>query len=315
MSTPIAQEVVDIRKRYQITDQHMLVLPAIVLLCKMFIENMKFSILSDGEAKLLDPVFKWMNEVGLVDLKYEGKMVYYVPSETGKKFFEQAHRRRIEFNQLFDIFCAVDITGSEPVFGFSKIFDYKKDDPAWKNFLAQECFEDLRVAVAEFKVNEDGSKFIDPVELVFMSFLKEGRFDSIRSGWEFDLMSGGFWKEVLQVCNSNLSWSEIGQEAMEIIINSGTELLYQLHEKEKALRAEDEAYAQQERELAESHQTTPAAPHSLVEVETFEVVEEEVYEESFPLGYFDPYYRDPYYFSSAWEPLVFFDVAPVVVIW
>jgi len=216
----------------------------------------------------------------------------YMPLERGRKTLETFLKRHQEYLKLYDLYCAVDLTTGE--FAFTKYFEFNDDD--FKAYLADERWEDMRVAVAEFKK-------LDPVEIVFMSFLSENRIDTDSPSWEADLTGSVVWDEILRICNSNLSSTELGykddkgtvssEEVMKDIIKQGTQLMFDLHKQEEARNVQIAAEA--------AAQT---------EVQATEVVEETVVEqvivEPYPITYYDPYW-DPYYISPIWlVPLLIF---------
>ena len=43
-----------------------------------------------------------------------------------------------------------------------------------------------------------------------MSFIREDRFGRDATGWQFDLLLGSVWDEILDVCNSATDVSELG---------------------------------------------------------------------------------------------------------
>jgi hypothetical protein len=75
----------------------------------------------------------------------------------------------------------------------------------WKEYLKLDRWDDLRLAVAEFKK-------INPVEFVFLSFVHEGRFDTRRSGWQFDLVLGSTWAEMIKIADTAVKISDLSYE-------------------------------------------------------------------------------------------------------
>ncbi len=214
-------------------------------------------------------------------------------------------QRYEEFLSVFDIFCAVDLAAGE--FAFSSYYDFP-DDASWKQFLSQDRWEDLRVAVAIHKG-------LDPLEIVFMSFVMEGRFaDNPDGKWELGLLSGELWNGIVEIVNSNPHPCELayhipapddptrtievtGADVMSDVISRGAAVMFDLMRKGKELSA------------LEAQQAS-LAPASETVVET---VEETVYDYDFvvpdPLVYYAPYV-DPWYVGPVWTTPVY----PVITV-
>jgi len=101
-------------------------------------------------------------------------------------------------------------------------------------------FRDLRIAVCEFKK-------IDPVDIVFLSFLNEQRFEIIQSLWQIDLMSGIIWDEILEICNTAITVDDLNGTT-EDIVKCGFDLMCFLKQKEEELAA---AEYEEEEEIVE----------------------------------------------------------------
>ncbi|MBC2607196.1 hypothetical protein [Pelagicoccus albus] len=182
--------------------------------------------LEDGEEDL-ESILEWLLVRDLIEIKDQER---YAPTEKGRKALEKFMGRYSDFLTFFDVFCAVDL--GEGSFAFADYYSFDGED-AWRNYLAQERWEDLRVAVANYKG-------IDPVEIVFMSFLNEGRFGRTETGWEFDLLLGSVWDEILQICNSALQVEQLGYDddegevpgeaVIQDVIAQGLNLIEQLHQ-------------------------------------------------------------------------------------
>nr|MBL0716498.1 hypothetical protein [Desulfobacterales bacterium] len=186
--------------------------------------------------------------------------------------------RYSEFLKIFDIYCAVDL--GEGTFAFEEYFNIT-DVKQWNKYLNDERWEDLRVAVAIYKK-------LNPVEIVFMSFLQEEQFGNRGEGWEFDLLLGSIWDDILKVCNTALSAPDLayqdedgslvdGNMVLEDVIIQGAELNLALHKQEQKLHQE-----LQEKENDDGY--------GVNEIET------EVYE----------YYCQPMYISPLWALILFF---------
>ena len=124
----------------------------------------------------LEPVLEYM--MMKCYLSVENKE-FYAPTDKGKEVLRRFMQRYSEFLKIFDIYCAVDL--EEGSFAFEEYFN-TTDVKQWNKYLNDERWEDLRVAVAIYKK-------LNPVEIVFMSFLQEEQFGNRGEGWEFDLFA------------------------------------------------------------------------------------------------------------------------------
>lgn len=223
-----------------------------------------------GEDIYLDHHLKVMLAKGLL----ETKDAAYVPTELGHTELQTFYAKYSEYLKLFDIFCAVDLESG--TFAFEEINNPAFDDDRWFDYLANERFSDVRVAVAEFKG-------IDPIEIVFMSFLTEGRFEVGVERWQHNLTGNDVWNEMIDICNTAITKEYLDQDGvLENVIKQGAEIAIRLiKEVEKANTPEEEAFE---------------------EIVTEEVTEEYVEVVDMPeygYDYYDPYY-DPYYISPIW---------------
>lgn len=197
----------------------------------------------------------------------------YVPTEKGREEVVKLYNKYYEYLKLYDVFCAVDLEAGE--FAFSKINDAMNDDE-WNQFLSQERFSDVRVAVADFKG-------INPIEIVFMSFLNENRFDCGVDGWQQVLTDHAIWNEIVEICDTAIDVDYLKQDGvLEDVIKQGTQLAIEL------IRLAEE-------EPVNETEVTEEVIEEVIEEEYVDVVEMPVYEYS----YWDPYY-DPYYVSPLW---------------
>ena len=229
-----------------------------------------------GEDVYIDHYLKLMEGVGLLAIK-DG---CYIPTEAGRTELEKFYQKYNEYLKLFDIFCAVDLESGN--FAFEEINNPSFTDEQWGDFLANERFSDVRVAVADFKG-------IDPLEIVFMSFLTEGRFEVGVDRWQYNLTSDGVWNEIEEICNAAVSREYLEEDGVLLdVITQGSALALKLiQEVEDTLAAEAQEETYEEK---------------VEETVTEEVVEEYVDVVEMPYygyGYYDPYY-DPYYISPIW---------------
>jgi hypothetical protein len=228
-----------------------------------------------GEDVYIDHYLKLMEGVGFLTIQ-DG---CYIPTESGRAELEKFYQKYNEYLKLFDIFCAVDLESGN--FAFEEINNSSFTDEQWADFLSNERFSDVRVAVAEFKG-------IDPLEIVFMSFLTEGRFEIGLDRWQYNLTSDGVWNEIEEICNTAVSREYLDEDGVLVdVITQGSALALKLI---------------QEVEVAELEEATLCWPETVEETVTEEVTEEYVDVVEMPYygyNYYDPYY-DPYYISPIW---------------
>jgi hypothetical protein len=215
----------------------------------------------------------------------------YIPTEKGRQYLENFLNKYYEFLKIFDIFCAVDLGTGE--FAFSKFYDM--NDEEWKPFLNNSRFSDVRVAVAEFKK-------LDAVEIVFMSFLNEKKFDCSQRGWQADLILDDKWNEILNICNTAIPLVDLEDDGViENIVTRGNETMKLLAQIESKLDEAEFEGNQHEHESDESETITTETVEETVEY--VPVIDGPVY----GYGYWDNYYADPYYMSPFWyTPILFY---------
>lgn len=209
-----------------ISDEQKLRFAGLYLLEYMINQPQIFALWLERDDAELEPILEWLLVQGWIEIRGEKE---YVPNSAGREVIEKFLRRYAKFVYFFDVFSAVDLGAGE--FAFARFFDFTEEDE-WLAYMNDERFEDLRVAVAEFLD-------IDAVEVVFMSFIREDRFGRDAAGWQFDLLLGSVWDEIVVVCNEALDVSELGYEdggkwisgdqVMSDILSQGASLLGDLH--------------------------------------------------------------------------------------
>jgi DNA-binding PadR family transcriptional regulator len=265
--------------RYRVTPEKSEQFTSILLMDYLVNHQGDLPVLMDGNYRTLEPLVVKLAAAGYVktpEALERGRS--YIATDKGRDALAKFMQRYSEYLKVFDVFCAVDLNAG--TFAFAKFFDFDTD-AAWDAYLRQENWEDLRIAVAEYKK-------IDPLEIVFMSFLNENRFDFTSSTWQFDLSSGLIWEQMENICNSALSVEQVNQgddTVMPDIISQGAELTVSL--------------LQQEEEINRSN---PQPAPSSVEPQQTTTITEETY--SYPSQYYEPYY-EPYYISPLWLGLLF----------
>jgi hypothetical protein len=217
---------------YTLNDTQKMQFAGIYLLEYMINHPKRFAVLLLDEEEDLEPILEWLLVREYVEIKDDSS---YLANEKGRTALTKFMARYADFLNIYDIYCAVDLGVGE--FAFTSYFDYP-DRSSWRHFLAAERWEDLRIAVAEFKG-------IDPIEIVFMSYLSEGRFGRDQIGWQFDLLLGSVWDEILDLCNNAVQLQQLGYEdaegtisgetVMRDIVTQATSLLIQLKQQEADL--------------------------------------------------------------------------------
>jgi hypothetical protein len=210
---------------YTLSDEKKKEYVSILLLESMVDGEKKFSSLLEGDDNLLAPAFTELYAKKFVDIKDTA----YIPTPLGEKKIEEYLKKFDEFLVVYDIYCAVDLEKGE--FAFAKF--HELDDDQWDVYLNDERWEDLRVTVAEYKK-------IDPVEIVFMAYINEGMFDMEEEGWQFDLMLGDVWDEIVEVCETALTKEDLGGDDVILdIIQQGSALMIELLKQDKELHEHD----------------------------------------------------------------------------
>lgn len=194
---------------YSISEQTKQQFAGIYLLEYMINAPKNFGLMLQDEEQDLEPVLEWLLVRELIEIRDES---LYVPNARGRDALKRFMARYTDFLRVFDVFCAVDLAAGE--FAFASYFNMS-DEREWKEHLQDDRWEDLRVAVADFKG-------IDPVEIVFMSFLNEGRFGRNETGWQFDLLLGSVWDDILDICNRAVQVDQLGYDSGEEFIDGDT---------------------------------------------------------------------------------------------
>jgi DNA-binding PadR family transcriptional regulator len=269
--------------KYQITAEKAQQFTSILLMDYIVNRSGELPVLMGGNFATLEPLVIKLNAAGYVKTpSQDEKGMNYLPTDKGKEALSKFMQRYSEYLKLYDVFCAADLTAGE--FAFAKFFDFDTD-AAWDAFLNEERWEDVRIAVAEFKG-------LDPLEIVFMSFLNEDRFDYTTNTWQFDVSSGMIYDQMAEICNTALSVEQINQgddTVMPDIITQGAEITMKLLKQEEENKKAEAEYEEANRP-----------------VETTTVTENTITEDNYayPPQYYEPYYQ-PSYVSPLWLGLLF----------
>jgi hypothetical protein len=262
-------------KKYSLTKEQSMYYSSVLVLEDMCNFGKTFPLVLDGDDELLEPLFVHMGSKGWV----EALDTQYKPTEEGRKVLKNYLDKLEEFRAIFKVYCSVDIETDE--IGYEKYFDFDTDEQ-FADYVNQEHWEDLRVAVCEMKG-------INPLDVIFLEFVDGGEFDFEQENWQADLVTGLIWDNMLEVANSNLHIEDFdeydeddelvvdGEKRLEKIIKDGTNIMLKLIKKQAEIDAEEEDTSDEEYEVTEYE----------VEEPTFEVTHYEVY-------------QDPYYMSPCW---------------
>ncbi|MBW2647825.1 MAG: hypothetical protein JRE23_16975 [Deltaproteobacteria bacterium] len=276
-------------KGYTVVDDQKKQFASAYLLEKMINTPMSIPIFLEDNDQDLELILEYLMAKESIEIEENQK---YVPTDKGREVLLRFMRRYHDFLRHYDIYSVVDLGSGE--FAFERYFEYDHEDVdeegKWRSYISEERLEDLRVTVAEFKK-------LNPVEIVFMSFLNEGRFGQTSEGWQFDLLLGSVWDEILEVCNTALSVDDLGyadddgseisgEAVMKDVISQGARLSMELKKKETELYGDRDEAAGEE---GQDHEESKAKVR--VEDDGYEVYE---------------YYYDPYYFSPCWGTVIFF---------
>ena len=235
--------------KYSTSEEQKSVFAGVYLLEYMINRPHSFNVYLDRDDQDLESVLEWLASKSYITIqskapppeKKEGffsrfikkknvssdttPVEYYQVSNKGREVLKKFLKRYSDFLHLFDVFCAVDLEQGE--FAFAEYNAHSSKD-TWNNFLQHERFDDLRIAVCDYLG-------INPVEIVFMSFIQEERFGRNADKWQFDLLLGSVWDDILEICNTAIQWNELGpstnvaKDVIQDIISQGADLIESLH--------------------------------------------------------------------------------------
>jgi hypothetical protein len=136
--------------------------------------------------------------------------------------FDKKYR---QFLKETDVFCGVDLESGDFAVNY---YDDFSDNHQWQEFLREDRWDDLRIAVAEVKGQ-------DPVEVVFMSFVNDELFGETDEGWDFERLLGEVWVEIEDIVKAairikNLAYQDGGEtvsgdEVIQDVIAQGEDLM------------------------------------------------------------------------------------------
>ncbi len=275
-------------RKPKITDETKQRFASIYVLDHMINTPKTFPLLLERNDADLEPILEFLLVKECIDIHDEER---YVPTEKGREALRLFMARYSEFLRIFDIYCGVDLEAGE--FAFARYFELE-DEQEWKAYLRQARWDDLRVAAAEFKN-------IDPVEIVFMSFINEGRFGRDETGWQFDLLLGSVWDQIAKIVETAIHVDELGygsgrdkvpgKDVIGDVLTQGAKLLTDLLDDE-------------ERRSGGGSEGGGGLTPAQVDPDEEEHVEH-VWVEQYPSAYYQPYY-DPFYVSPLWLAVFLF---------
>ncbi|MBF0349734.1 MAG: hypothetical protein HQM11_01815 [SAR324 cluster bacterium] len=207
---------------------------SLILLDRIINEKETFHLsLMEKDDKILEPFLQTMEKEGLIEIGANGN---YVVTEKGKETYQRLIQQQLSYTTHFDIYSHVDL-------GEGCFADKETD------FLDDNRWTDLRVAVAEFKG-------IDPYRMVFLAMLSDESFFE-NPEWKFDLAMGTLFEEMESIVHNQVSLEELGYEDDDGSV-SGNEVLTDIIEQGAALNQQrQEEQRQQEQEAERLNQTSP----------------------------------------------------------
>jgi hypothetical protein len=163
--------------------------------------------LTDGD-DLLEPYLSWLVAKGYAQIQG----VMYTSTPKGAKVIEKFNERDADFIRRYDIFCAVDTDQGE--FAFERMMDLTDDQ--WSDYLQDNRWVDLRTVVCEFHK-------IDPIHMMFISFVRDGIINCNYEDWQFELCMGNIFNEMEDIINSmfNLEDFAVEDENGQVILSEG----------------------------------------------------------------------------------------------
>lgn len=207
------------RKRYSLSNDEKLRFSGLLLLHHMIEEDLTFPILLEGNDLHLEPALQHLRKAEHVSIKEE----CYVVTDSGRSELEKLFDRFEEWEYMLYVYHSVDLEAGE--FAMSSYNDFDSDSE-WRSFLKDKRWEDLRMTVLEYRNEKLPERHrTSPAEFVFTSLMKEGRLKSSDT-WQNRLLTGEIWQEIMEICNSALSWRDLGDEDVILdIVNQGSRLM------------------------------------------------------------------------------------------
>ena len=185
--------------------------------------------LLDKDDRLLEPILNYLQTEGILEINPDHS---YQPTEKGRKAYEKLLQQQASYATHFDIYAYVDLEAG--------VFADKESD-----FLEEDRWEDLRVAVAQFKG-------IDAYRMVFFAMLSDETFYE-NPDWKFDLAMGTLFETMVEIVQSQLGEEDLGyQDGKDTI--SGHAVLQDIIEQGSKLN--QERYQQRQSQHSEGMATS-----------------------------------------------------------
>ena len=169
------------------------------ILYKMIEDEEEIPALLTGNHKYIDEILTaYYDDYWYIDSETGN----YAATRKGEMLYKNFIAQWWDFLLSYDIYAGVDLLNGK----------FAQDDADWDSVDEEGrlIWEDLRVAVCIYKqriAQEEGRRTdLNPFTIAFMSLLSEKRIGQ-EIGWQFDLYSEDFWKEVVDIVNTNL-WPE-----------------------------------------------------------------------------------------------------------
>jgi hypothetical protein len=163
---------------YKITDKQKETYQGIIILNEMINNHREFII---NENLIVEPILLALKNKKLIKISGD----QYIPTADGRINLQNFYNKFFEFEKVFYIFSAVDFEHGE--FAFSKYWDLSEEE--FDKYISEPRWYDCRIAVAEYKK-------MDVIEIVFMSFIKDDKFNLTDDKWEFSLANFETWNEI-----------------------------------------------------------------------------------------------------------------------
>ena len=260
--------------KYSLSNSQKQLFIAIIILDELVDKHKAFT----TQDAVLQPVLQRMVTKELLTLTG----VDYAATPKGEQLLQSFYKRYDEYIKVYDIYCAVDL--EKGVFAYEKFWDFDTQEEflSYINDEPTGRWSDVRVAVCEYKK-------LDPMEIVFLAFLNEGRINTNDEQWRTTLMSGAVWKEIELVCNNAIHVEDLQDgDAITNLVKQGSELMMKLLEIEKQKKADEAA--------SNVTETTTTVTET---TETTDVMDD--------VSYYGLYLNDPYYTSLCWRDYYYDD--------
>ena len=252
-----------------------------ILLLNDLIVNSALYGQNERNSALFKNIFDDLILQGCIEINSENgsQTGFYSATEKGKTVYDNFMIRYTEFLKFYEVFAHVDTGTGE--FGLESFFE--KEEQEWFDYVSDKRFEDMRIAVALFKK-------INPSEMIFMSFIKEGRFDDFKTA----LNNDAIFNEIDVIITAAIKpGGDVNDDFMKDLITKGANLIVSLLEKEKTLQDD---YANQVKITLNSSTSENDGIITKTTTQTVEVDDYAYYDDPY---YYESYY-DPYFISPIW---------------